>query len=89
MEPGQRVPEPVRSALNEKAAVRMLSPAGAEIRFVSEGPEAEIILSCPTTACELIPFWGGYQGLERRVIGNEPVPIRGPGKKAGLGLGVR
>ena len=72
----QRAPEAVRTALEEKAAARMLAPAGAEIRFVSAGAEVEITLSCPTTACEMVPFWGGFQGLERRVIGNEPVPIR-------------
>jgi hypothetical protein len=71
----QRAPESVQRALDPKST-RMYAPAGAEVRFVSSGPEVEITLSCPTTACELIPFWGGFQGLDRYVIGNEPVTVR-------------
>ncbi len=72
----QRVPERVRAGLADKSAERMLAPAGAEVRFLSDGPEVEITLSCPTTACELIPFWGGFQLAERHRIGTEPESIR-------------
>ena len=70
-----RAPEAVDRALDGKAA-RMHAPAGAEIRFVSSGSEVELTLSCPTTACEMIPFWGGFQGLQRYIIGNNPITIR-------------
>ena len=72
----QRVPESVRRALHEKSARQMLSPDGAEIRFVSDGLSVDITLSCPTGACELIPFWGGFQGLRRHAIGEEPTTVR-------------
>lgn len=72
----QRVPEQVRVALNEKAAKRMLAPDGAEIRFVSKSDTVEVTLSCPTTTCEMIAFWGGFQDNKRHVIGNEPTTIR-------------
>lgn len=71
----QRAPEAVRLALDEKAATRMLSPAGAEVRFLSDGFEVEITLSAPTTPCELIPFWGGFQGPVRHLIGKDPTTI--------------
>jgi len=71
----QRVPESVRQALNEKAAKRMQSPDGAEIRFVSDGWEIDVTLSCPATPCEVIPFWGGIQGHERHVISEKPTTL--------------
>jgi len=60
----QRVPEDVRLVLNEKAQVRMLNPAGVEIRFVSSGDEVSVTLSCPEGSAEVIPFWGGFQVRE-------------------------
>lgn len=73
----QRLPEKVRLALNPKAARRMLAPDGAEIRFVSAGSDVvEVTLSAPETPCELIAFWGGFQDLEKHVIGREPTTLR-------------
>ena len=43
----QRVPEAVRSQLEEPARARTLNPDGCEIRFVLQGPEAEITVSAP------------------------------------------
>ena len=41
----QRVPEAIRLKLNIDAQKKMLSPANAEIRFVSEGPSVRLTLS--------------------------------------------
>lgn len=72
----QRVPEDVRLTLNEKAQVRMLSPAGVEIRFVSSGDEVAVTLSCPEGSAEVIPFWGGFQVRECFAIGEEPRTLK-------------
>ena len=54
----QRVPEDVRLCLNERAQERMLSPAGSEIRFVSEGETVKMTVSCPAGSAEVFPsFW--------------------------------
>ena len=68
----QRVPEEVRLALNDKAQQRVLSPAGSEIRFVSQESEVKVTLSCPAGQAEVIPFWGGFQGNQRFAINPEP-----------------
>lgn len=68
----QRVPEDVRLCLNERAQERMLSPAGSEIRFVSEGDTVRVTLSSPGGSAEVIPFFGPFQGRERFHIGKEP-----------------
>lgn len=68
----QRVPEDVRVCLNERAQQRMLSPAGSEIRFVSDGDTVRITVSCPTGTADIIPFWGPFQGKERFRVGEEP-----------------
>ena len=67
----QRVPEEVRVCLNERAQQRMLSPAGSEIRFVSNGNTVRVTVSCPEGSAEVIPFWGPFQGKERFRIGAE------------------
>ncbi len=71
----QRVPEDVRLCLNPRAQERMLSPAGAEIRFVCDDDEAKVTVSCPDGAAEVIPFWGRFQGRERYTIRKEPVTL--------------
>jgi hypothetical protein len=58
----QRVPEAVTRCLNETAQLKMLSPAAAEIRFRSDAETVAITLSCPEGACNVIPFWGNFQG---------------------------
>jgi len=61
----QRVPESVRTGLNEGAQSRMRHPAGVELRFVPEG-EVEITLSMrPGGSAEegtVRVFWGPIQG---------------------------
>ena len=71
----QRVPEDVRLCLNPRAQERMLSPAGSEIRFVSQGDTIKITLSSPQGPAEVIPFFGPFQGKERYQIGKEPQTI--------------
>ena len=78
-EPGlrlQRVPEQVRKEMRPESARRMLAPDGAEIRFVSEGESVEVVLSSPTTDCELRAFWGGFQDVERHIIRRDATTIR-------------
>jgi len=70
----QRVPERVRAALNPGAQERMLSPANAEIRFVSDGPTVKVTLSAPQGGGAM-PFYGGFQGTERFAIGPQPQTI--------------
>jgi hypothetical protein len=72
----QRVPEAVRAKMDEKSGRRMLAPDGAEIRFVSEGESVEIVLSAPTTDCELLAFWGGFQDVEKHQIGRDARTIK-------------
>lgn len=67
----QRIPEGVRLALNKMAQKRAYNPASVEIRFLSGSRKAYITLSCPEGACEIIPFWGNFQGKEKIVLKNE------------------
>jgi len=71
----QRVPENVRLSLNEVAQWQMLSPASAEIRFVSESPTVKITLSSPQSAADVVPFWGLFQSPERHRVETEPVTL--------------
>jgi len=70
----QRVPEEVRLALNEKAQQRMLSPACAEIRWVSEALTTRLTLSSEEVT-DVVPFFGLFQSRERYTIGPEPQTI--------------
>lgn len=74
----QRVPEPVRTALNEGAQTRMVHPAGVELRFVPEGSVSVTLSTVPTERATESPirlFWGPIQGTETFVIGPEPTTI--------------
>ncbi|MCZ6635639.1 MAG: hypothetical protein O7G87_19760, partial [bacterium] len=71
----QRVPEDVRLCLNERAQERMLSPAGSEIRFVSEGETVKVTVSCPEGSAEVFPFFGPFQASPRVTVGREPKTI--------------
>jgi lysophospholipase L1-like esterase len=73
----QRVPESVRVHLNEGAQGRMLSPACAEIRFVSEGESAEVTLSSGATT-QAVLFHGPYKFRDHYSITNEKVTIKIP-----------
>lgn len=71
----QRVPESVRTDLNEGAQSRMRHPAGVELRFVPEGP-VELTLSMePGGSADsgtVRVFWGPIQGYDEFEIGTEP-----------------
>lgn len=67
----QRVPESVRFNLNVGAQAQMLSPACAEIRFVTTGPSVNITLSSDGQT-QVVVFHGVFQSPERHVIGEQP-----------------
>ena len=85
----QRVPEDVRTELNEGGRDRMCHPAGVELRFVPEGP---VDLTLSTRECNGAEtgtarvFWGPIQGYETFEIGPDPeaVTLEFPEKLAGL-----
>ena len=60
----QRVPETVRTKLNETAQMRMLSPACAEIRFVSDRPTVRLTLSSEGWT-DAVVFHGVFQSAPR------------------------
>jgi len=74
----QRVPEAVRTELNDGAQRRMRHPAGVELRFVPDG-EVELTLSIdPKRDAETSTarvFWGPFQQRETYEIGPEPTTI--------------
>jgi hypothetical protein len=77
----QRVPERVRLCLNEKSQEKMLMPVGSEIRFVSEGNKAVVTLHCPVGSCEVIPFWGPFQGPRTNVAaGTKAIELEYPAR---------
>lgn len=74
----QRVPESVRTDLNEGAQSRMRHPAGVELRFVPDGP-VELTLSIEPGGSSdygtVRVFWGPIQGYDEFEIGPEPSSI--------------
>jgi lysophospholipase L1-like esterase len=74
----QRVPESVRTALNEGAQRRMRHPAGVELRFVPDGP-VDVTLSTQghggKTSGKVHVFWGPFQTHETVDVGEEPTTI--------------
>ncbi len=71
----QRVPEVVRSALNEGAQMRVLQPDNCEIRFVSEAPESYVTLSSEGET-DVTVFYGAFDTRERCVLGPQPTRLR-------------
>ncbi|WP_123539386.1 SGNH/GDSL hydrolase family protein [Halosimplex salinum] len=76
----QRVPETVRSGLNEGAQSRMRHPAGVELRFVpDDGETVELTLSIrPGGSADrgtVRVFWGPIQGYDEFEIGPEPTTV--------------
>lgn len=71
----QRVPEDVRTCLNEVAQEAIRHPACVEIRFVSDVPTTKITLSCPEGTTEVLIFFGLFQSPERFRIGSQPQTI--------------
>lgn len=71
----QRVPEDVRTCLNEVAQGAIRHPACVEIRFVSDVLTTKITLSCPEGTTEVLVFFGLFQSPERFRIGSQPQTI--------------
>jgi len=69
-----RVPQSVREHLNEGAKYRVAQPAGAEIRFVSDGP-VKVTLSCPQEPALAVIFFGGFRHGAPITIGREKQTI--------------
>lgn len=70
-----RVPEHVRTELNEGAQNRMCHPAGAELRFVPDGP-VQIQLSATVRESTVRFFWGDFQATGQSTsVGPEPTTI--------------
>ena len=71
----QRVPEDVRTRLNDGARTRMCHPAGVELRFVPDGP-VRVTFSSRVRDSIVRPFWGDFQATgEDVVVGEEPRTI--------------
>lgn len=70
----QRVPETVRTKLNETAQMRMLSPACSEIRFVSDRPTVRLTLSSEGWT-DAVVFHGVFQSDRRFSITKETQTI--------------
>jgi len=74
----QRVPERVRTDLNEGAQSRMRHPAGVELRFVPDGPVEVTLSVLPGGSADretVRVFWGPLQAREEFVVGPEPRTI--------------
>jgi len=74
----QRVPERVRTDLNDGAQSRMRHPAGVELRFVPDGTVELTLSVLPGGSADRATvrvFWGPIQGTEEFVIGQEPRTI--------------
>ncbi|RDI69906.1 SGNH/GDSL hydrolase family protein [Halopelagius longus] len=87
----QRVPEDVRTRLNEGARTRMCHPAGVELRFVPDGP-VRVTLSSRVRDSVVRPFWGDFQAAgEEVVVGEEPrtIELERPEKLTDLRPSVR
>ena len=69
----QRVPEPVRTALNPAAQLRMLQPDNAEIRYVATGP-SRITLSSHGES-RLTVFFGQFDSNQRAIVSSDPQTI--------------
>ena len=70
----QRVPEEVRTQLNEAAQMRVLQPDNCEIRFVSDSVESHVTLSSEGET-DVTIFYGTFDGRERHTIGRQPTTL--------------
>lgn len=74
----QRVPEAVRTELNDGAQSRMRHPAGVELRFVPDGSASVTLSTVPGGSAEkgtVRVFWGPIQGSTEIVVGTEPTTV--------------
>lgn len=73
----QRVPEDVRTQLNEGAQDRVMQPDNCEIRFVAEPQEASVTLSAEGEGeTDATVYYGPFASGEHFIIGEEPTTIR-------------
>ncbi len=68
----QRVPESLRPHLNPGAQTRVLAPACAEIRFVTDDGKARVTLSGVDGEVQITPFFGLYRNGGCFTVGTEP-----------------
>jgi lysophospholipase L1-like esterase len=73
----QRIPEDVRTAINEGAQSAYREPAGVEVRFQADGTPAEVRLSAAGEN-RAIPYWGPLRAGEPVELGPEPIAVRVP-----------
>lgn len=72
----QRVPEAVRTELNDGAQNRMCHPAGVELRFVPDpGETVEVTLSTTVRESTVRVFWGPFQSEQAVEVGAEPTTV--------------
>ncbi|UHQ98466.1 GDSL-type esterase/lipase family protein (plasmid) [Natrinema zhouii] len=74
----QRVPEAVKTELNDGAQSRMRHPAGVELRFVPDGPVRVTLSTVPGGSSEdgtVRVFWGPIQSATEIVVGDDPTTI--------------
>jgi lysophospholipase L1-like esterase len=71
----QRVPEDVRTELNEGARQRYRQPAGVEMRFETGAPAIDVTLSAPE-GNRVVPYWGPFRSGTTHRIGTDPTTIR-------------
>lgn len=74
----QRVPEAVRTELNDGAQTRMCHPTGVELRFVPDGTARVTLSTRPHRGVRegtVRIFWGPFQSTQTAVVGPEPTTI--------------
>ena len=71
----QRVPESVRDKLTPRTQEKMLGPAGAEIRFVTQEDRASVTLSSSKGKGTATVFFGPFYARKEEIIGSQPKTI--------------
>ncbi len=72
----QRVPEAVRTELNERAQQRVLHAAANELRCVTDDGSLTLTLSAPGGGIHGVVFHGGFQSGQQFGVGETPREIR-------------
>lgn len=67
----QRVPEKVRLTLNEHAQERAFDVVGAEVRFVMNGPRADVTLHALADTASMQVFFGDFRVNQEHLVGAE------------------
>ncbi|MFW6367363.1 MAG: SGNH/GDSL hydrolase family protein, partial [bacterium] len=71
----QRVPEAVRTCLNQGAQYRVLQPDNCELRFVSESDREVSVTLSSEGETDVALFYGMFDSQVRHRIGREPTTI--------------